>query len=242
MGRSRFPAASRGIALLEIAFVFVIVGLMVQLVVVGEDMIRSARVRDVIAQQNAAMSAMLAFQDRYRSLPGDYAGASNNINCGLQPCLNGNGNGQIEAGTNGAIHEEILLWHHLVAAGFLQGDYAMPNSGIVLPGPGNTPRNVFGGYLEIVYDSQWGTSGNNTMRHNIKTGNQIPANVLAEVDRKSDDGLPNTGRFRFSDYSADGTPPLPGGTPNGCTDADAPTGLWLLRNGSDNCGATTLIY
>ena len=45
-------------------------------------------------------------------------------------CLNGNGNGLVEPGTGGAIHEEILAWQHLSAAGFLRGNYQMPTASI----------------------------------------------------------------------------------------------------------------
>jgi hypothetical protein len=40
--------------------------------------------------------------------------------------------------------------------------------------------------------------------HNIKTGNRIPAELLAEVDRKIDDGLPGSARFELSPYAGFG--------------------------------------
>jgi hypothetical protein len=234
--------ASRGLTLVETAIVLVIVGLLIQFVVKGQELIQNARVRDIISQQNAAEGAFLAFQDRFRAPPGDYAGASANINCGATACLNGNGNGRIEPGTGGAIHEEILAWQHLSAAGFLQGNYQMLNAGVAAPTPDNTPSSVFGGYLEIVFDSNWGYSGNTVARHNIKTGNYVPAAVLAEVDLKTDDGRPGAGRFQFSTYAGAGTAPPVGGTPSGCADVDSATASWIQVGGSDNCGAATLLY
>jgi hypothetical protein len=59
----------------------------------------------------------------------DYGAADTSINCGATPCLNGNGNGLIEATASGSVaHEEILVWNHLTAAGFLNGSYAMANA------------------------------------------------------------------------------------------------------------------
>ena len=49
-----------------------------------------------------------------------------------------------------------------------------------VPTPDNTPSSVYGGLLQVVFDEAWG--------HNIKTGSSVPAVVLAEVDRKTDDG------------------------------------------------------
>jgi type II secretory pathway pseudopilin PulG len=232
--------ACSGFTLLEFAMILMITGLLSMGVLKGQQLIYNARVHDIIAQQSAAEQAYLAFQDRYRALPGDYAQASINIGCG--PCLNGNGNGLVEPGTGGAIHEEILAWDHLTAAGFLRGDYQMIDPAASVPAPDNTPSNVFGGYLQIAFDSNWGYSTNTTARHNIKTGNYVPAEVLAEVDRKIDDGLPGTGRFQFSTYAGTGAPPPVGGTVSSCTDADSPAAAWNARTGLDNCGAATLLY
>jgi hypothetical protein len=235
-------AASRGLTLLEMAIVITITGLLIESLLTGQGLIHNARVHDIVSQQSAVESAFQAFQDRFRALPGDYSAASTNINCGVTPCLNGNGNWRIEAGSGGAIHEEILAWQHLSAAGFLRGSYVMANAGVTAPAPDNTPTNVFEGYLEIVYDSNWGYSGNGKSRHNIKTGNDIPAAVLAEVDRKIDDGLPGSGHFQFSTYAGAGTAPVLGGTPNGCTDANSATASWIQSGGSDNCGAASLLF
>jgi Tfp pilus assembly protein PilE len=240
--RSTNHSASRGLTLVEVTIVLTITGLLIEALVTGQGLIYNARVHDIVSQQSAVESAFQAFQDRFHALPGDYAAASSNINCGATPCLNGNGNFRIEAGTGGAIHEEILAWQHLSAAGFLRGGYVMANASVAVPAPDNTAANVFDGYLEIVYDSSWGYSGNSKSRHNIKTGNNIPAAVLAEVDRKIDDGQPGSGRFQFSTYAGAGTAPVPGGTPNGCTDANSATALWIQSGGSDNCGAASLLF
>ena len=239
---SRVQRAPRGFTLVELAIVLVIVGLLIQGVVMGQEMIHNTRVHDIIAQQGAVEAAVLAFQDRFRALPGDYAFAGANIKCGASACLDGNGNGRVEAGTNGAIHEEILVWQHLNAAGFIGGNYRMSSAAVTVAAPDNTPTSAYGGYLAVITDALWGTSGNTAVRINVKTGNLVPAEVLAEVDRKTDDGLPGSGRFQFSTYAAAGpTPPVGGSVTNGCTDADATTAAWIARNGSDNCGAATLL-
>ena len=212
------------------------------MVLMGQQLIHNARVRDIMAQQVAAEAAITAFQDRYRALPGDYDEASTNMACDSGNCIDGNGNGLVEAGINGAIHEEILAWHHLRAARFIEGSFSMADAAVSQAAPSNTPRNVFGGYLRWAYDQQWGYSGQTTTRHNIKTGNQVPADVLAEVDRKTDDGLPGTGRFQFSTYAASGVAP-PTGSAAGvtCTDIDTAGAQWRAVNGAENCGAATLL-
>jgi hypothetical protein len=232
----------RGFTLIETAIVLVITGLMVQVLVHGRALLNNARVKDIVAQQSAVESAFVAFQDRFGKLPGDYSAANTNLPCGSSPCLNGDGNGRIEAGSEAGMHEEILAWNHLAAAGFLRGDYRMVDLNTTLPGGNNTPTNVFGGYLEIAADNNWGFSANTVIRHNIKTGNYIPAAVLAEVDRKIDDGRPGSGRFQFSGYAGNGAGLPIGGMQNGCTDANSTTAAWIQTPGSENCGAATLLY
>src|SRR5215510_8757466 len=88
---------SKGFTLIEIAIVLVIIGLLLGGVLKGQELITGARVRNLISQQDGIKAAFFGFQDRYRALPGDYASASTNINCGAGSCVNGNGNGRIES-------------------------------------------------------------------------------------------------------------------------------------------------
>jgi hypothetical protein len=225
------------VTLIEVTIVLVILGVVVQSVLKGQELIQNARVRDIMLQQAAVEQAMLAFQDRYRAWPGDYARASTTIPCSVG-CLNGNGNGRVEAGTDSAIHEDILAWQHMSDAGFLRDHYLMEDASVSAPAPTNSPSSVYGGYLQVGFDQLWGYGTNPTRRHNIKTGNYVPAAVLAEIDRKIDDGLPGSGSFQFSTYAGEGAAPI-GGVAAGCTAADSPTGFWLISG--DNCGGATLL-
>jgi prepilin-type N-terminal cleavage/methylation domain-containing protein len=226
---------SAGFTLVEIAIVLVIIGLLLGAVLQGQELIRSARVRNLIAEQEAVSTAILGFQDRFGALPGDYREATTSIRGGV---ADGNGNGRIEAA--GAVPEYILVWTHLSAAGFLNAGFAATSS-TASPDQDNTPTNVFGGYLQVIYDENWGYSGNTTERHNIKTGNQIPVELIAEIDRKTDDGRPAAGRLQFSPYAVGGSEPEWGGSDTSCTTVDAPDAVWNLAFAPSNCGAATLL-
>src|SRR5215467_15866852 len=224
---------ARGFTLIEIAIVLVIIGLLLGGVLKGQELITGARVRNLISQQDGIKAAFFGFQDRYRALPGDYAAASTNI-AGVT--ITGDGNGRIEAGNSAGTHEEILVWNHLTSAGFLNGSYTMANSSVSAPVPTNNPVNPYSVYLTLVYDNNYGT-GTPPAKHNLKTGSQVPVEIMAEVDRKVDDGLPYAGGFQFSTYAPTGfTAPV--ASPNGCIVAAGST--WDINGGSTNCGGVSL--
>jgi len=83
----------RGFTLVEIAIVLVIIGLLLGGVLKGQEMVTSAKVRNLADQGSAIKTAFFAFQDRYRAVPGDYIAASTNINGVTVGVNNGNGNG-----------------------------------------------------------------------------------------------------------------------------------------------------
>ena len=148
--------------------------------------------------------------------------------CGA-PTGNGNGDGQILAA------ESILAWEHLSKAGFINGTYTCAAA----DGPTTTPVNAYNIYLQLIYDNAWGLVAAGTNRHNLKTGPGIPVAVIAELDRKVDDGLPYTGTFQFSLWASNGAAPAaPAAT--SCTTTAAVASTWNANNGNTNCGGSTL--
>jgi prepilin-type N-terminal cleavage/methylation domain-containing protein len=218
-----------GFTLVEIAIVLVIIGLLLGGILKGQELINNAKVRNVADQQNAVKAAYFAFQDRFRALPGDYNQASNNIP-NVTAATNGNGDAQIVGA------ESVWAWHHLTNAGFISCSPCAGAPTGPTPDTTNSPANAYGGVMAIVFDNVYNnlaaTTGTNI--NNLKSGNQIPSNVLAEVDRKIDDGNPRTGAMRFSTYAATGTAPAP------ATCAAAGTDTWIVTTVDSNCGAANL--
>jgi prepilin-type N-terminal cleavage/methylation domain-containing protein len=223
---------NQGFTLIEIAIVLVIIGLLLGGVLKGQELITGARVRNLISQQDGIKAAFFGFQDRYRALPGDYAAASTNIKCSAT-CPDGNGNGRIEVNAGGA-NEPLLVWTHLSAAGFINGSY-VATSGSSTADDSNSPKNPYSVYLQVIYDF---TYGDPTVppgsKHNLKTGSQVPVEIIAEVDRKIDDGRPYTGSFQFSTYVPNG------GTGNPVAANCVNGGNWKIAGGETNCGGASL--
>lgn len=240
-----------GFTLIEVAIVLVILGLLLGGVLKGQELITSARVRNLITQQDGIKAAFFGFQDRYRAYPGDYAAASTTLHCPTgASCLNGNGNGIVESaavsvtvlGVPSEVHEELLVWMHLTSAGFLNGSYAMI-AGETARSDNNNPKNAFNIYLELVYDRVYADLvATPPQKHNLKTGAQIPVDIIAEVDRKIDDGNGIRGAFRYSTYQGNAplAPPMASSVYSS-SQCVSDTGAWFIPQAEVNCGGASLL-
>jgi prepilin-type N-terminal cleavage/methylation domain-containing protein len=127
-------ARQQGFTLIELSIVLVIIGLIVGGVLVGQDLIKAAAIRQQITQINQYNTAANAFRTKCGYLPGD-ATAQAASACGLAPRGTspgeGDGNGMIQ-GWNGAIIANIsqtqtepgLFWVDLSTAGLIDGSFS----------------------------------------------------------------------------------------------------------------------
>jgi prepilin-type N-terminal cleavage/methylation domain-containing protein len=204
----------RGFTLVEIAIVLMIIGLLIGGILRGQELIQSARVRNIIDQKSAIQTAYIGFLDRYRMLPGDLTLAQAKIvgNGAVQSTAIGNsgpGDGTLNPGT-----ESVVFFQNLTAAGFLSCGACMKVTAAATEAPSvlNSPNNVYGNFVWI---GNFGSNNNGSGWFDpilgidnieLSTGGSIPSQVLAEVERKADDGWPGTGQLRF-DAGYPGTNP-----------------------------------
>ncbi len=191
MQKSILQSTQRGFTLVEIAIVLVIIGLILGGVFKGQSLIDSARVRSISSDVSGIRAAWYSFQERYRSIPGDFSNAQTQID---SAALQGNGNGRIDDS-----QERAAVWQQLALAGFITGNFdgersATGTASDVECAQNTCPSNPFNGYYKISYSAQ--AADVEGLAHEIFTGAQIPVNILSQLDRKLDDGAPSTGRFR----------------------------------------------
>ena len=205
-----------GFTLIEIAIVLVIIGLLTGGVLKGQELITNARVRNTISQVEELKAAVFGFQDRFRALPGDMSNAATVVGNNAVNCTASCDNGLIQPWANTS-----LVTNHLTAAGFYSGAYNTAETNAA-PTAQNAPTNPWGGPMFVAYYNNYYSAGAANSRNGIYTGRAIPSTVMAEIDRKIDDGTPQTGSFRSA---------YPVSTSATCVAGNA----WVIVNGGADC-------
>ena len=203
----------RGFTLVEIAIVLVIIGLLLGGILKGQQLISSARVRNMADQNSGVQAAYFGFIDRFRQIPGDMPPAlacsaitSTITACGASPfagaTVGGDQNGRIDQWA-----EAGAIWSHLSAAGFINGTYsgdvanAADYEGGVLTG--KVPGNAFQQPIFLGYTNDYDGGGTTqTVRLAYAYGAGVTAALLRELDIKLDDGAPGSGVVRATRSTA----------------------------------------
>ena len=214
--------AQKGFTLIEIAIVLVIIGLLLGGVLKGQELINTARVRALNNSVDGITAAWFSFQDRYRAYPGDYSAAAVNLQGGP---ANGDGNGRVDTAA-----ERGALWLHLESAGYITGGYngtAIADDDEYVCNVATCPDNGFGTGMSIFHGAEIQSS--TVAAHELITGQGIPVDVLAELDRKVDDGDSITGLMQVGNGATTWTDTESGLCINGSA--------YQLQTPSDDCAA-----
>ena len=234
-----------GFTLVEIAIVLVIIGLLLGGILKGQELINSARVRNLADQNSGIQAAYFGFIDRFRQVPGDYVAADATTAIGVAITLPAaasatGGNGRID----NTLEEAAAVWHQLVASNFIGGGFtpatAVPaNEAAYAAG---APRNAFNGTLTLTRNADYIVSvGAAATRLNLHLGALIPVKTTRELDLKVDDGLPAAGILRLS------APSAPWATTHAittvaplCTAGAAPNQTYNIAGDAQDCGVAFL--
>jgi len=246
-----------GFTLVEIAIVLVVIGLLLGGILKGQQLINSARVRNMADQNSAVQSSYYGFIDRFRNIPGDMTptAACKNIGSevdptgcgGSSPSVGGNGDGRINT-----IPEAGAVWAQMSVAGFLNGTYTGKTSDATAyktgVATGAVPPNAFQGPILLAHSSAYKNS-NGVVRLAYSFGGNIPVPLLRDLDQKLDDGVAGTGVMRSAvsagDNSSDTFAPIVQYTSTTTTDEcigseTAPNQTWNVDSANQNCNAMFL--
>jgi len=228
--------AQRGFTLVEIAIVLVIIGLLLGGILKGQELINSARVRNLADTATGIQAAYYGFIDRYRRVPGDWGSAGATLAIGVTINDGGNDNGQIDNG-DGSVDwtEPNAMWVQMAAAGFIQGSYG---GGTTAPtnDNGRAPLNAFNNVMAMGRTADFAAAP--SARLHLVIGRGIPVDVMRELDLKIDDGLPSSGDLRAT--VDDDATALFGPIAERdieCVDAAADPNIWDIRADAQSCNS-----
>lgn len=166
-----------GFSLVELSISLIVIGALVGMILKGQDLVQNARVSQTAQHLKMYDAGFASFYDSYGALPGDITNPAQYIpNCtAANGCLPaGNGDGKI----SGAAPEYTSWFKHLTMLDLV-------------------PATQTGSYMNWIapssvvyarYDDTYHTHYLNKSGFNVK--------VLEAIDKRIDDGKPNSGRVR----------------------------------------------
>lgn len=195
-----------GFTLIELAIVLVIIGLLLGGVLKGQELINSAKVKNMATDFKNVQVYIYGYQDRFRALPGDDDAAAAHVG-GTAATGHGVQDGIIEGEWNSTLpaDESYMFWQHVRLAGLAPGstDPTVPATYV--------PRNADGGQIGVQSVSVLtavqtfpGTAGGITGAYVI-CSDGILGKFAKQLDTTLDDGVGNTGSLRVV---VNGTPSI----------------------------------
>jgi len=188
-----------GFTLVEIAIVLVIIGLLLGGILKGQELINSAKVKNLANDFRVIPTYIYAYQDKFKALPGDDAQVTAHITgstLATTPAAS-QGNGVINGTWNSTTNtdESFLFWQHVRLANLAAGPTDPAD-------PTYIPTNAVGGKLGISSSTaaQLQIAGMTGTYQVCSAG--ILGKFAKQLDIQMDDGNTATGSLRVVDDGA----------------------------------------
>jgi len=177
-----------GFTLIELAIVLVIIGLLLGGVLKGQELINSAKVKNMATDFKNTQIYIYGYQDKFKALPGDDAHADTHV--GGTNATGTLGNGVINGAwdTTTKTDEAALFWQHVRLANLAPGPTVTTDGSYF-------PTNADGGRLGV---SSVATSGIPTGMTGayVVCSAAILGRYAKQLDTTLDDGETSTGSMR----------------------------------------------
>lgn len=175
----------KAFTLIEMAVVLSVIGLLFGTALKGTTLIERAQAKRMQMDFERIRTAVLLYEERFKTLPGDDANAINHVGGEL----NGNGNSQLEGAwtdVKSQHSETVGLWHHLERSGFLT----------LQSSPIYAMVNVFGAPIGIQSGLIPPIASLNASMVMCSAG--ISGQVALELDTRMDDGNTASGNMMIA--------------------------------------------
>ncbi|MEY3883427.1 MAG: hypothetical protein RIS87_733 [Pseudomonadota bacterium] len=133
-----------GFTLIELAIVLVVIGLLLGGVLKGQELINSAKVKNMAADFKNIPVYIYGYQDKFKALPGDDSAAVGHV----ASILDGSGDGKITGAWNSSAitDESAKFWEHVRLAGLAPGSSVIAGATST---SGFFPTNADGGRIGV---------------------------------------------------------------------------------------------
>jgi len=194
-GRKAVGYKQGGFTLIEIAIVLVIIGLLLGGILKGQELINSARVKNLGTDFRNIPLFIYGYQDKFKALPGDDPLVATHLTgATLATTPGATGNGVIEGSWDSttATDESYLFWQHVRLAGLAPG-VTDPNAA------GYLPTNASGGTIgiqsgtTIAVSSPIQAGGVGISGAYIICSKGILGKFVKQLDTQMDDGKTDSG-------------------------------------------------
>jgi prepilin-type N-terminal cleavage/methylation domain-containing protein len=184
-----------GFTLVEIAIVLVIIGLLLGGILKGQELINSAKVKNLAQDFKTVPLYIYGYQDRFKALPGDDKNAVTNlattpVNAAV---ATGNGDGVISGAWNSvtATDESVQFWLAVRMANFAPGSTDF-GGGLLT----SLPKNVDGGRMGITSNTTAGAPVTAMTGTYAFCSSGLLGKYAKQLDTTLDDGNTATGSVR----------------------------------------------
>jgi prepilin-type N-terminal cleavage/methylation domain-containing protein len=191
--KSHMRSQQAGFTLVEIAIVLVIIGLLLGGIIKGQELINSAKVKNLANDFRVIPTYIYGYQDKFKALPGDDAAAATHVNGAANAATPAGkqGNGVIEGNWNSTTQtdESFLFWQHVRLSNLAAGPTSVSDATYL-------PTNAVGGKVGInsATSSQVEIQGMTGTYQVCSTG--ILGKFAKQLDVQMDDGNTATGSLR----------------------------------------------
>lgn len=191
-----------GFTLIELAIVLVIIGLLLGGVLRGQELINSAKVKNLAADFRNIPVYIYGYQDKFKAMPGDDLAATTHLgSAASNAAATAGGNGTINGvwDSNTGTDESILFWQHVRLANLAPGPTVIGTVAAFVPTNSNGGRIGVSSIAPIT-----------TMTGSFfMCSSGIEAKFALQIDTTMDDGNTTTGSMRATGTTAAPTTTVP---------------------------------
>jgi prepilin-type N-terminal cleavage/methylation domain-containing protein len=185
--------SQKGFTLIELAIVLVIIGLLLGGVLKGQELINSAKVKNLANDFRTIPVYIYGYQDKFKALPGDDKNAVAHAGAGT----NGNGDGALggtwfAAGANNAA-ESYQFWQHVRLANLAAGPTDVANTDWRPTNADGNPIGIMAGTNNVAATAMLDGAGNAIKGSYVICSQGILGKYVIQLDVTMDDGNSTTG-------------------------------------------------